>query len=46
MAKYLGRMTVAISNVHIGNFKGISDDIAVEIRPITLFIGANSSGKK
>lgn len=36
---------MAISRVHIGNFKGISDDVPIEIKPITLFIGANSSGK-
>lgn len=36
---------MAISRVHIENFKGFSGGVDVEIKPITLFIGANSSGK-
>lgn len=34
-----------IHELFIKNFKGISDGQAFEIRPITLFIGPNSSGK-
>ena len=36
---------MAISKLKISNFKGISDPKEFEIRPITLFIGPNSSGK-
>lgn len=36
---------MSISALHIGNFKGIKDDRWIEIKPITLFIGRNSSGK-
>ena len=36
---------MAISKLKISNFKGISDLKEFEIRPITLFIGPNSSGK-
>lgn len=34
-----------ISAIHIENFKGIADPERIAIRPITLFIGPNSSGK-
>ncbi|MBX3589880.1 MAG: AAA family ATPase [Burkholderiaceae bacterium] len=34
-----------ISALHIENFKGIADPERIPIRPITLFIGPNSSGK-
>ena len=36
---------MAISKVSIENFKGIGSSTEVEIRPITIFIGPNSSGK-
>lgn len=36
---------MAISKLRIENFKGISKATEFEIRPITLFIGPNSSGK-
>ncbi len=34
-----------IDSVHIGNFKGVSTVRDLELRPITVFVGANSSGK-
>jgi hypothetical protein len=34
-----------IHELEIENFKGIANRITIPIRPITLFIGANSSGK-
>ena len=34
-----------ITSVRIGNFKGINTPCDLEIRPITVFVGANSSGK-
>src|SRR6266853_2544106 len=34
-----------IESVHIGNFKGIQTPCDLEIKPVTVFIGANSSGK-
>jgi predicted ATPase len=36
---------MALKSICIKNFRGISDEITLPIRPITLFIGANSSGK-
>lgn len=36
---------MAISSIHIGNFKGINEEVDIEIKPITVFIGPNSSGK-
>lgn len=36
---------MAISKLRIKNFKGINEASEFEIRPITLFIGPNSSGK-
>ena len=36
---------MAISKLRIENFKGVKNRKEIEIRPITLFIGANSSGK-
>jgi AAA15 family ATPase/GTPase len=36
---------VAIKALHIGNFKGIATAERIEIKPITRFIGPNSSGK-
>ena len=34
-----------IEKLRVSNFKGIADTTDFEIRPITLFIGPNSSGK-
>jgi energy-coupling factor transporter ATP-binding protein EcfA2 len=34
-----------LKSIFIKNFRGISDGVTLPIRPITLFIGANSSGK-
>jgi AAA15 family ATPase/GTPase len=34
-----------IHSIKIGNFKGIADTQVIPIKPITLFIGENSSGK-
>jgi len=34
-----------LKSIFIKNFRGVSDGIDLPIRPITLFIGANSSGK-
>ena len=34
-----------ITSITVSNFKGISEKSDFKIRPITLFIGANSSGK-
>ena len=36
---------MALDSVSIGNFKGVSARQTIALRPITLFIGANSSGK-
>ncbi|MBN8438167.1 MAG: AAA family ATPase [Candidatus Accumulibacter sp.] len=36
---------MAITKVSISNFKGIGGKTQFEIRPITIFLGANSSGK-
>ncbi len=36
---------MSISKLRIENFKGIRDLAEFEIKPITLFIGPNSSGK-
>lgn len=36
---------MAIDALHVKNFKGIADEQSFAIRPITLFIGPNSSGK-
>lgn len=36
---------MAIERLFVRNFKGIADLGWLDIRPITLFIGANSSGK-
>jgi len=34
-----------IDSIHIKNFRGISESVTIPIKPITLFIGPNSSGK-
>lgn len=36
---------MSISALTVENFKGILDPITFKIRPITIFVGANSSGK-
>lgn len=36
---------MAISRLSVSNFKGIGEATKFDIRPITLFVGANSSGK-
>lgn len=36
---------MSISRLFVGNFKGIDTRKWIDIRPITVFIGANSSGK-
>ncbi|MHB1424491.1 MAG: AAA family ATPase, partial [Gemmataceae bacterium] len=35
----------AITEIQVGGFKSISDDQMIEIRPLTILAGANSSGK-
>ena len=34
-----------ITAIEIENFKGISDRVRVDLKPITLLFGANSAGK-
>ncbi|MDQ6987253.1 MAG: AAA family ATPase [Mariprofundaceae bacterium] len=36
---------MAINRLYIDNFKGIGSRKWIDIKPITIFIGANSSGK-
>jgi predicted ATPase len=36
---------MAIDKLLIGNFKGIADPQWIDIKPLTVFIGGNSSGK-
>jgi len=38
-------LTVPIHALNVQNFKGISDATTLAIRPLTIFIGPNSSGK-
>lgn len=38
-------MSALISALSLKNFKGFSDEIRIELRPITLLFGANSAGK-
>jgi predicted ATPase len=38
-------MTSLIKNISLKNFKGFSDEVRIELRPITLLFGANSAGK-
>jgi hypothetical protein len=38
-------VTSLIKSVAIRNFKGFSDEVRIELRPITLLFGANSAGK-
>jgi ABC-type cobalamin/Fe3+-siderophores transport system ATPase subunit len=37
--------TVAITEIQVAGFKSISDEQRIEIRPLTILAGANSSGK-
>ncbi len=36
---------MAVDKIYIGNFKGINDGKWINIKPITVFVGSNSSGK-
>ncbi len=36
---------VAITEIQVAGFKSISDEQSIEIRPLTILVGANSSGK-
>jgi predicted ATPase len=36
---------MSIKKLHIENFRGIEESIDVDIKPITIFVGPNSSGK-
>jgi predicted ATPase len=38
-------MTSLIKSLTLRNFKGFSDEVRIELRPITLLFGANSAGK-
>jgi hypothetical protein len=38
-------MTALIKSLSLKNFKGFSDEVRIELRPITLLFGANSAGK-
>lgn len=38
-------MTSIISSISLKNFKGFSEEVRIELRPITLLFGANSAGK-
>jgi predicted ATPase len=38
-------MTSLIRSISLRNFKGFSDQVRIELRPITLLFGANSAGK-
>jgi hypothetical protein len=38
-------MTSLIKSISIKNFKGFSDEVRIELRPITMLFGANSAGK-
>src|SRR4051812_18373001 len=35
----------AIAEIQVGGFKSISDEQRIEVRPLTILAGANSSGK-
>lgn len=39
------RQDMSITKLRVKNFKGVKDEVAFEIKPITLFLGPNSSGK-
>jgi len=38
-------MTSLIKTLALKNFKGFSDEVRIELRPVTLLFGANSAGK-
>ncbi len=38
-------MTSLIKSLSLKNFKGFSDEVRIDLRPITLLFGANSAGK-
>ena len=38
-------MSSLIRSIVIGNFKGFSEEVRIDLRPITLLFGANSAGK-
>lgn len=38
-------MSALIRSIALKNFKGFSDEVRIELRPITLLFGANSAGK-
>jgi hypothetical protein len=38
-------MSSLIKSISLKNFKGFSDEVRIELRPITLLFGANSAGK-
>jgi predicted ATPase len=38
-------MSALIRGIALKNFKGVSDEVRIELRPITLLFGANSAGK-
>lgn len=38
-------MTSLIRSISLRNFKGFSDEVRIDLRPITLLFGANSAGK-
>lgn len=38
-------MTSIVKSLALRNFKGFSDEVRIELRPITLLFGANSAGK-
>lgn len=38
-------MTSLVKSLSLKNFKGFSDEVRIELRPITLLFGANSAGK-
>lgn len=38
-------MTSLIKSISLKNFKGFSEEVRIELRPITLLFGANSAGK-
>src|SRR5437762_9214221 len=40
-----GREPAAIAEIQVAGFKSISQEQAIEIRPLTILAGANSSGK-
>src|SRR5437667_8835305 len=40
-----GRQPAAIAEILVAGFKSISDEQKIEIRPLTILAGANSSGK-